>query len=144
MRTSACFWRVVGAMEESVAQYRLALALQSDQPEWLADLAWILATQEDKAMRDPAEALRLAKEACRLTQSRDAVCLESLAAALAASGRAHEAIQTARAAVLTAARRPDRLARIQEELEHLEKGKSFAPSAPARFAPYVLQLPVSH
>jgi Flp pilus assembly protein TadD len=35
----------LGSLEEAITQYGCAMDLQPDRPEWLADLAWILATR---------------------------------------------------------------------------------------------------
>src|SRR5207248_5560051 len=76
-----------GAPDEAIDHYRRALGPCPDHTEWLADLAWLLATREQPSPGDAAEALRLAQDACRLTQERDPVALLSLAAAHAAGGR---------------------------------------------------------
>ena len=52
---------------EAVAEYRQVLAAKPDQPEALSNLAWLLATSSDATVRDGAEAVRLAEQACRLS-----------------------------------------------------------------------------
>jgi Flp pilus assembly protein TadD len=131
-----------GRTEEAVAQYRLAVRLAPDQPEWLADLAWILATQEDARFRDPAEALRLAEEACRRTDDPDAVCLRSLAAALAAGGQYGEARAAAGRAAQAAASagQTAQAAAIDEQTRSYEREKPFRSGVPGRAEPYAAVL----
>ena len=62
------------------------------------ELAWLLATGSDPAVRDPAEAVRLADRAVRLSGGRDPNLLDTQAAAQAAAGRFERAIETARRA----------------------------------------------
>jgi tetratricopeptide (TPR) repeat protein len=128
----------VGQTEEALAQYRLAIDVYPGQPDWLADVAWILATQEDPRFRDPEEALRLAEEACRRSQDRSAAPLQSLAAAQAACGRYGEARDTAVRAAQAAADTgmSDLVRPLLEQLQCYEKGKPFYARAPLRTRPY--------
>jgi tetratricopeptide (TPR) repeat protein len=82
-----------------MAEYRLLLAAKPDQPEALNNLAWLLATSPDAAVRDGAEAVRLAEQGCRLTDYKQAQMLGTLAAAYAEAGRFTEAVTTAQKAI---------------------------------------------
>ena len=67
-------------------------------PDWTVPLtgrAWILATDPDASVRDPATAVRLAERALELAGRNDVRGLDILAAAQAAAGRFHEARATA-------------------------------------------------
>ncbi len=75
--------RRLGHGEEAVKEYRRALELRTDWPEVLNELAWILATHEDAKVRDGAEAVRLATRACKLSDYRVPMALDTLAAAYA-------------------------------------------------------------
>ena len=88
-----------GEHREAVAEYRLLLAAKPDQPEVLNNLAWLLATSSDGAVRDGAEAVRLAEQGCRLTDNRQAQMLGTLAAAYAEAGKFTEAVATAQKAI---------------------------------------------
>jgi Flp pilus assembly protein TadD len=88
-----------GEMAGAVAEYRRALRLGAERPAVAADLARILATSQDHRVRNGAEAVRLAEQACRATGFRDPALLDTLAAAYAEAGRFDEAIQTVRRAV---------------------------------------------
>jgi tetratricopeptide (TPR) repeat protein len=128
-----------GQVEESVRQYRRALGLRPHHPEWLADLAWVLATGPDPKHRDPAEAVRLAEEACARTENHDPAALESLAAAQAATGRYRDALDTARKARLAAVdhKQAEFLPRIDEETRSYEKGQPVRSGKPPRTRPYL-------
>ena len=88
-----------GKHREAVAEYRLLLVAKPDQPEALNNLAWLLATSPDAAVRDGAEAVRLAEQGCRLTDYKQAQMLGTLAAAYAEAGRFTEAVTTAQKAI---------------------------------------------
>jgi Flp pilus assembly protein TadD len=87
----------------AAAEFRQALVSRPDSAAALAGLAWLLATSEDPALRNPAEAVRLGERAITLA-SGDATVLDALAAAYAAAGRYDRAVATARAAVDAATR----------------------------------------
>ena len=57
------------------------------------NLAWLLATTEDRTVRDPEQAVRLALEAAEAVQYRDANVLDTLSTAYAADGQTTLAIQ---------------------------------------------------
>ncbi len=78
------------------------LVLDPDSVGALNNLAWLLATSPDPAMRDGAEAVHLAEHACQLTGRKQAVLLGTLAAAYAEAGRYQEAAATAEEARVAA------------------------------------------
>jgi len=82
-----------------VDRYRQALALQPDMVEALNDLAWIRAASSDAALREGAEAVRLARRAVELTGEQDARLLETLAVASAEAGDFPAAVQAAHKAL---------------------------------------------
>ena len=88
-----------GDTRVAVVHYREALRSKADLVGAIADLAWILATSTDASVRQPVEAVRLAEDALRLTSSRNAVVLDTLAVSYFAAGRVDDAIRTSRAAV---------------------------------------------
>jgi len=85
--------------DKAIEHYNKALSLSPDSTMVLNNLAWILATHKDSSFRDGARAVQLAEKACKLTGYKDAVFLDTLAAAYAEAGRFHEALQTAQKAV---------------------------------------------
>ncbi len=86
----------------AVASLQQALALETNAPMVLNDLAWVLATSPDPALRQPAEALRHALRACELTNHKVARFLGSLDAAYAATGQLDNAITTAQKVITLA------------------------------------------
>ncbi len=84
---------------EAIAHYRLALQSKPDLLEPLTELAWTLATSPDAAIREPAEAVRLAERAAALTNRQNVRILETLAAAYAAAGRFERAVATQQVAL---------------------------------------------
>jgi len=84
---------------EAIAEYRKVLKVKSEQPEALNNLAWLLATCSDGTLRDGAEAVRLAQNACRLSAYRQARELFTLAAAYAEARRFPEAVEAAQKSI---------------------------------------------
>ncbi len=91
-----------GKTGEAVEHYRAAIRLRPDDPRPCNNLAWILATHPDPALRNGAEAVRLAQRACTLWKQRDPNLLDTLAAAYAEAGRFPEAVATIEEAVALA------------------------------------------
>ncbi len=85
---------------------RQAVRYKPDWPAPYNELAWLLATNPDPALRDPAEALRLADRAVELTLHREPNTLDTQAAALASAGRFEDAARTARSALALASETP--------------------------------------
>ena len=81
-----------GRWRESAAQFRLVLEKDPASQSAMQQLAWLLATAPDDAVRDPAEAVRLAEAALAGTLAPDVRQLDVLAAALASAGRYAEAL----------------------------------------------------
>ena len=79
---------------DAIQYYREALRLQPDFPAVLNNLALLLATCEQKQLRNGPEAVRLAEHACALTDRRDANFLGTLAAAYGQAGRFQDAVKT--------------------------------------------------
>ena len=76
---------------EAIASYRAALKLNPNLPDALNNLALILATSSNDGLRNGPEAVQLAERACQLTQYRQALFIETLAAAYAEAGQFQEA-----------------------------------------------------
>jgi Flp pilus assembly protein TadD len=88
----------LGEASEAIRAYRHALYRRPDWPEAMDRLARILATHHDARLRSGTQAVRLAEQACELTQRRNASFLDTLAAAYAEKGRFSEAVKTAQEA----------------------------------------------
>lgn len=139
--------RSVNRPAEAAAAYRQAVACPDSPPQAPQELAWLLATHADPAVRDPQAALHLAEE----THHRAASAAEAMpadiaarlsatrAAALAAAGQFNTAISAAEQAVRQAWEAGDKelAAQITQHLRHYETGRPFveAPVAQAGPAP---------
>ena len=101
------------------------MSYQPDEPDVLNSLAWLKATGEEPQLRDPQDAVRLAKRACELTGFEDAAHLDTLAAAYAAAGKFTEAVETAEKAIELAesAGRGALADRIRKRLEYYKAGE---------------------
>ena len=123
-----------GRDREAVEAYRAALKLNPDLPEALNNLALILATSSDDGLRNGPEAVQLAGRACQLTQLRQPLFIETLAAAYAEAGRFQEA-QAAEAAaeqLATAAGLTDQAERDQRLLERFRAGQPLREPPPRK------------
>ena len=127
--------RMRGDRAEALQQFREALKLRPDWPQPMSEIAWLLATSPDPAMRSPAEAIRLAERAARLTSGREPIVLDALAAAYAAEGRFAEAVETAERAVAAAAATPGLAAELRSRLELYRSGRPFVEATRTRAAP---------
>jgi tetratricopeptide (TPR) repeat protein len=85
---------------ETQRAYETSLALKPDNAQVLNNLAWLLATCEDPAFRDPALALALARRAAQLQES--AYILDTLAECYFANGRTAEAVAAGKRALALA------------------------------------------
>lgn len=75
-----------GRAAEAVARYRDIVARHPSALDARNNLAWLLATHPDPAIRDPEAALTHARQVDEATGSADPATLDTLAAALAATG----------------------------------------------------------
>jgi tetratricopeptide (TPR) repeat protein len=103
-----------GDAREALAQWREALRVRPDYLAVLNEAAHVMAASSDDSVRDGAEAVKLAERAVRLSGGREAMYLDTLAAAYAEAGRFDDAIETARRG-LEIARRQNQ-SQIQEGL----------------------------
>jgi len=123
----AGLWRALvasGRRGDAVEALRRALGVLPDDPELSCDLAWLLATSRDAALRDGSGALALARSACEVggVTVRE---LDVLAAAYAEHGEYTRAVETMRSA-LRAAERLDRPTQAMEaRLRLYESGRPY-------------------
>jgi spermidine synthase len=82
-----------------VDEYRDVLRLNPKDAMTCNNLAWLLATHPQAAVRNAAEAVELAERAVALTGRNHPVALNTLAAAYAEAGRFDDAIATAETAM---------------------------------------------
>jgi hypothetical protein len=106
-----------GKFAEALQEYREAVRLYPDSPVALNNLAWSLAANPRRELRNGREAVQLASKAVELTGQRDPVFMGTLAAAYAEDGQFAKAVELAEKARATALLmyRPE-VAAINEQL----------------------------
>jgi tetratricopeptide (TPR) repeat protein len=116
-----------GKIPEALAEWREALRIRPSDVTLLNDTAWVLATCPDASVRNGAEAVELARQALRLSDGREPIILDTLAAAYAEAGRFPEAVQTARKALNLAAQLKQRelVESIRAKIPLYEAGTPF-------------------
>jgi tetratricopeptide (TPR) repeat protein len=121
-----------GDTAAAIDHYREALRLRPDLLTVANNLAWLLATGNDAALRHPIAAIEAAEQAALLTDRRDPAVLDTLAAAYASAGRFEDARQTARRAIELAKERGDAalVAEISERLDRYRAGRPYVEAAP--------------
>jgi tetratricopeptide (TPR) repeat protein len=86
-----------GQIQKAIESYRRAISLNANFTPSMTSLAWLLATNQVHS--NPAEAVRLAEQAARLTEHKDAGTMDVLAAAYASAAEFSRAVEAANAAV---------------------------------------------
>ncbi len=121
-----------GKNKQAIEYWEKALQYNPNQPQILNSLAWIKAISSDADLRDEKKALQLARQACELTNFQDAYMMDTLAAALAATGNFGEATDKARKAIelANAANNKKLAAEIEERLGLYEAGKPYQSTKP--------------
>ena len=116
-----------GKFQDAIGHYEQALRIKPDYVQAQNSLAWILATNNDDRLRNPAKAVQLAERACDWTQRRYPELLDTLAAAYAANDRFADAIRIAQQALgLAQAAGQKSMARgIQNRLELYKVGHPY-------------------
>jgi tetratricopeptide (TPR) repeat protein len=92
----AALYYARGRVREALVQWREALRVRPDYLPALNEVAHVLATSSDASLRNGAEAQKLAERAVQLTGGRQAMYLDTLAAAYAEEARFDEAVETAK------------------------------------------------
>jgi len=133
----ATLLRESGSFQEAAVQYRRVLAVKPENIEALNNLAWMLASCSDSAVRNGTDAVRFAERACRLTGFKQAQMVAALGAAYAEAGRFPAAMAAAQKAIeLAAAEGNTQFAAINERLLRLYRaGKPFRMPPPASRRP---------
>jgi tetratricopeptide (TPR) repeat protein len=112
---------------EAVSHFRAAMKLQPKYLSAMNDLAWILATQNDPAIRNVPEALELARRVCDLTRNRNPSYLDTLAVALSEAERFDQAVEIAGQAVSAAEHPPyeDLRPQLVAHLDAFRRGRRY-------------------
>ncbi|KKM70562.1 hypothetical protein LCGC14_1439490 [marine sediment metagenome] len=115
----------------AVKQYRLALQSDPRSVPAMNNLARLLATCPRRALRDGAEAIRLAQQACRATNYRSHVFCATLAVAYAEAGLRQKAVKEIRRAIRLAKEKGD----IQSVQDHQKQLYQYMADQPHRPPP---------
>ncbi len=114
-----------GKKAEAEKHWRLALKTEPDNVKVLNDLAWLLSTSADAALRNGGEAVALAGRAVELTRGHEPMLLGTLAAAYAEAGQFDKAVDAEQHAAELARQRGDaRLAALLDGRLALFQGKA--------------------
>ena len=111
----------IGDHAAAVPDYEKALKLVPDDDGVLNNLAWVLSTSPDDAVRNGKRALELAKKAVEVTESKKPHIISTLASAYAEVGDFEQAREWSAKAVELAKEQAD----DAEMIEHLEKELTF-------------------
>jgi len=113
-----------GELQAALADYSMALEINPQFVDAYNNKAWILATTDDKQLRDGAQALMLAQKAVELDA--DVASLDTLAAAYAANGNYEAAIETQKKVIqkLIQANQPSEVPRYMPHLNSYRSQQS--------------------
>jgi tetratricopeptide (TPR) repeat protein len=122
-----------GRSAEAIAHFQISLQLSPSNPTIQNNLAWLLATCPEAALRDGAKAVALATRVNKVTGGENPVVLHTLAAAYAEAGRFAEAVETAQHALRQAPAPTNAAlaAAIQSELKLYQAGTPFHNATPS-------------
>jgi len=85
--------RKLGEYAEAKADYAQALQFDPRDPLTRNSMVWLLATCPDEEIRDGKRAVELAKVACEMTDFKNGICIDTLAAAHAEAGDFDRAVE---------------------------------------------------
>jgi len=112
----------LGKHREAIAAYDAGLKIEPKDAGLLNNLAWVLSTSPDDAVRDGSRAVELADKACQTTNYRAAHIISTLAAAYAEQGNFAEARKWSHKALEIAADDSERES-LRKELASYEAEK---------------------
>jgi tetratricopeptide (TPR) repeat protein len=101
--TRALIWDENGSRQRAIADFHRSIKLGPDFYETYNELAWIYATSSDAKYRDSKQALAYAVRAVKLTDGKEPIAMDTLAAAYAESGNFEKARKAQSIAIKLAA-----------------------------------------
>lgn len=113
----------IGEHAKARADLEKALELQPDDDGVLNNLAWLLATSPDDALRDGKRAIELATKACEATEWKEAHIISTLAAGYAETGDFETAKKYSKQAVELGSETDEVKSQLQKELDSYEERK---------------------
>ena len=113
----------IGDHPAAIADLEKAHALKPDDTGILNNLAWLLATSPDDAIRNGERAIELAEKACELTEWKESHIISTLAAGHAEAGDFEKAREFSRKAVDTGSVTDEVKKQLESELASYEAGK---------------------
>jgi Tfp pilus assembly protein PilF len=111
--------------DKAIAVYQEAIRLNPNRPHAYNNLAWLLATCPQDAVRDGGKAVQLAVKACDFADWRDSNLLDTLAAAYAECQKFAEAVQWQKRAVEIGYEDKEDEAKALRRLKLYEEGKPY-------------------
>jgi tetratricopeptide (TPR) repeat protein len=127
-------WEEKGEYAKALADYDHTIRLSPKDPHTHNARAWLLATCPDATYRDGAKAIESAKKACELTESKQAMFLDTLAAAFAETGEFESAVKWQSKAIELAPS-PEDKRDFQARLRRYEDKKPYRQNRPQKDSP---------
>ena len=117
----------IGRVNEALIHYNKALEINPHDIEALNNMAWVLATWPEAAIRDGTKAVEFAERADSFTRGESPVISATLAASYAEAGRLSDAVKTARRALQLATSQGNvtRANSIRAQIELYQSGAAF-------------------
>lgn len=123
--TCGMTYETMGNYKAAASDYAKAIALTPDNDTALNALAWLQATCPAASVRDGREAIRLGTKACELTRWKEAVVIDTLAAAYAETGGFERAVKLQQQALQLRSVAPDVRQGMQDRLASYQKRKPY-------------------
>ncbi len=113
----------IGEHAKALTDLEKALELKPDDDGVLNNLAWLLATSPEDALRNGKRAIELATKACEVTEWKEAHIISTLAAGYAETGDFETAKKYSRQSVELGSEVDDVKLQLEKELKSYEEGK---------------------
>jgi tetratricopeptide (TPR) repeat protein len=115
----------IGDHKAAIGDLEKALELEPDDTGVLNNLAWLLATSPEDALRDGKRAVELARKACEKTEWKEPHIISTLAAGHAEAGDFEAARKFSKQAVETGDPAPEIKRQLESELASYAAGKAW-------------------